>query len=337
VAEPASPSSAAMNLRLWLVGIVGLALLVTAPFVGRRDENSPGAQYDIGMGAARPTRDTVPRIDHLMATVSILAHDSMMGRQVGSEVNGVVAQWLTDALGDLGIAPAAEDYQVPFAWDGGSGTNVLGRIRGSEGTSLIVLTAHFDHVGVREGEIFNGADDNASGTAAVLEIARLLVERPPAADVLVAFLDAEEVGLQGARALVSDPPAPFPESTLNVNLDMVARSAGTLWAAGAYHTPALGPVLEAVVTNAPLTLRLGHDRPNAPEGDDWTSSSDHGPFHEAGIPFVYFGVEDHPDYHRSTDDVEQIIPAEFEASVATIYAAIRTLDAALPLLTTMSR
>lgn len=335
--KPTSPSCAAMNLRLWLVSIVGLALLVTAPFVGRRDESNPGTQYNIGMGAARPMEDTVPDIDRLMATVSIIAHDSMMGRQVGSDVNGVVAQWLTDALGDLGIAPAAEDYQVPFKWDGGSGTNVLGRIRGSEGISLIVLTAHFDHVGVRKGEIFNGADDNASGTAAVLEIARLLVDRPPAADVLVAFLDAEEVGLQGARALVSDPPAPFPESTLNVNLDMVARSGGTLWAAGAHHTPELRPILETVSANAPLTLRLGHDRPDAPEGDDWTSSSDHGSFHEAGIPFVYFGVEDHRDYHRPTDDVEQIVPAEFDAAVATVYAAIRALDAALPLLTTSSR
>ena len=63
--------------------------------------------------------------------------------------------------------------------------------------------------------------------------------------------------------------------------------------------------------------------PNAPEGDDWTSSSDHGSFHEAGIPFVYFGVEDHRDYHRPTDDVEQIVPAEFDAAVATVYAAIR--------------
>ncbi|MGB0543466.1 MAG: M20/M25/M40 family metallo-hydrolase [Longimicrobiales bacterium] len=326
-----------MNLRLWLVGGVGLTLLITAPFLADRDASSSGPQYGVGMGAIQPLGDTLPDIARLMETVGILAHDSMRGRQAGSTVNTSVAAWLTNELGGLGILSAAETYQVPFAWEGGDGINVLGRIRGEDGSSLIVLSAHFDHVGIREGEIFNGADDNASGTAAVLELARLLVEDPPKADVLVAFLDAEEVGLQGARALVAAPPRAFPESTLNVNLDMVARSDGVLWAAGAHHTPALRPVLEAVAEDAPTTLRLGHDRPDAPEGDDWTFSSDHAPFHEAGIPFIYFGVEDHADYHRPTDDVELIVPSDFEASVTTIYRAIRALDAALPLATEPSR
>jgi len=337
VPEPTSPSSAAMNLRLWIVAAVGLALIVTAPLFGRRDASDPGPQYGVGMGAVQPLGDTLPDIDRLMATVRTLAHDSMAGRQAGSSANAAVARWLMESLGTMGVPPAAEGYEVPFTWAEGSGVNVLGRIRGSEGSSLIVLTAHFDHVGIREGEIYNGADDNASGTAAVLELARLLVEQPPEADVLVAFLDAEEVGLQGARALVSRPPSPFPESIINVNLDMVSRSGGVLWAAGAHHTPALRPVLEAVAAVAPATLRLGHDRPDAPEGDDWTSASDHGPFHEAGIPFVYFGVEDHPQYHRPTDDVDLIIPSDFEASVRTIYAAIRALDAALPLATDPSQ
>ena len=177
-------------------------------------------------------------------------------------------------------------------------------------------------------------DINVIGTAAVLELARLLVEDPPSADVLVAFLDAEEVGLQGARALVRQPPVPFPASIVNVNLDMVSRSGGTLWAAGAHHTPARRPILETVAQAGPATLRLGQDRPDAPEGDDWTHASDHGPFHEAGIPFVYFGVEDHEDYHRPSDDVEKIVPSEFEASVRTISAAVRALDAALPLIIT---
>lgn len=326
-----------MNLRLWIVAVVGVGLVVTAPFLARRDASDPGPQYGVGMGSVRPLGDTLPDIERLMATVRTLAHDSMAGRKAGSDTNAAIARWLTDGLGRMGIAPAAEEYRVPFSWPEGSGINVLGRIRGTEGTSLIVLTAHFDHVGVREGEIYNGADDNASGTAAVLELARLLVDNPPAADVLVAFLDAEEIGLQGARALVARPPEPFPASTVNVNLDMVSRSGGVLWAAGAHHTPALRPLLEAVAADAPADLRLGHDRPDAPEGDDWTSASDHGPFHESGIPFVYFGVEDHPDYHRPTDDVELIVPSEFEASVRTIYAAIRALDAALPLVTEPSR
>ena len=107
-------------------------------------------------------------------------------------------------------------------------------------------------------------------------------------------------------------------------------AAGTLWAGGAAHTPSLRPVLEAVAAKSPVALRLGHDRAGAPEGDDWTGASDHAPFHRAGIPFVYFGVEDHPDYHRSTDDFEAVDPGEYVASVRTIFLALKALDAGLP-------
>jgi hypothetical protein len=86
-----------------------------------------------------------------------------------------------------------------------------------------------------------------------------------------------------------------------------------------------------VAPRAPVTLRLGHDRPGAPEGDDWTQLSDHVAFHERGVPFVYFGVEDHVDYHQPTDDVEQVDPGEYVAAVQTILMALRELDAALPL------
>ncbi len=183
---------------------------------------------------------------------------------------------------------------------------------------------------MREGEVFNGADDNASGVAAALEVARRVAERPLDHGLLVALLDVEEAGLQGARALVADPPVPREAIALNVNLDMVSRTDGLLWAAGAHHTPALRPILEDVAEQAPLTLRLGHDRPGAPEGDDWTSASDHGAFHAIGIPFVYFGVEDHPDYHRPTDDFERVDPREFVDAVRTILAAVRALDRSLP-------
>ena len=196
---------------------------------------------------------------------------------------------------------------------------------------VIVLTAHYDHVGVRDGEIFNGADDNASGVAAVLEITRRVAREPLEHTLIVALLDAEEVGSLGARAFVVAPPVPLERVALDVNLDMVSRTAGVLWAGGASHTPALRPILERVAARAPLTLRLGHDRPGAPEGDDWTTQSDHVAFHERGIPFVYFGVEDHPDYHRPTDDAERIDPAEYVAAVRTILMALRELDAALPL------
>jgi len=230
------------------------------------------------------------------------------------------------------VQPAFDGYRQAFTWPGGSGENLVGVIPGRDpDAAVVVLTAHYDHEGIEDGQIYNGADDNASGSVAVLEIARQAAAAPLEHTLVVALLDAEESGSWGARAFVAAPPLPRERIALNVNLDMVARTSGELWAAGAYHTPALRPILEAIAAQAPLRLRLGHDRPGAPEGDDWTDSSDHSAFHSAGIPFVYLGVEDHPDYHRPTDDFERVDAGEFVTSVRTILMALRTLDGALPL------
>jgi Zn-dependent M28 family amino/carboxypeptidase len=282
----------------------------------------------------RGSSQTPPALDsaRLLSDVAVLAHDSMQGRAPGTGGSLRARAFLERALRETGARPLGGGFTRPFEWPRGSGVNLVAAVQGrSDAEDVIVLTAHYDHVGVRDGEIFNGADDNASGAAALLEIARRVVADPLEHTLIVALLDAEEDGSRGARALVADPPIALERIALDVNLDMVARTAGLLWASGASHTPALRPVLERVAAAAPVTLRLGHDRPNAPEGDDWTQLSDHAAFHERGIPFVYFGVEDHVDYHRPTDDFERIDPGEFVAAVQTILLGLRELDAALPL------
>jgi hypothetical protein len=281
---------------------------------------------------------SLPAVDatRLLADVAVLAHDSMEGRAADTEGNRRSRAYLVRALAQTGARPLdgahEQAFERPFAWARGTGVNLVGAI-GGRGSSeqVIVLTAHYDHVGVREGQVFNGADDNASGVAALLEIARKVAVEPLEHTLIVALVDAEELGMRGARALVAEPPVPLERVALNVNLDMVSRTDGLLWAGGASHTPALREPLEAVAARAPVTLRLGHDRPGAPEGDDWTQLSDHVAFHERGIPFVYFGVEDHVDYHRPTDDVERVDAGEYVAAVQTILMALRELDAALPL------
>jgi len=286
-----------------------------------------------GCGAgAQSTRQVQLDPARLLADLSALAHDSMRGRETGSPGAASARAFIQRSLEQAGVDPIGDSYIHPFASARGTGLNVVALIPGEERPQrYIVLTAHYDHEGVRDGEIYNGADDNASGVAALLEAARIVSTEPLRHSLILVATDAEESGLRGARAFVADPPVPPEAILLNVNLDMVSRAEGVLWAGGAYHTPALRPVLEAVAAEPPLTLRLGHDRPNAPEGDDWTNASDHGPFHEAGIPFVYFGVEDHADYHRPTDDFERIDPGEYVAAVRTILAALRALDEALPL------
>lgn len=297
--------------------VVALPILVLGGFAG----GGSGAS-----GQATSDPDSVA----LLRDLSVLSADSMEGRAVGTPGGLRARAFLSRALAEAGAQPLGASYAHPFDSPGGRGENLVAVVPGRLTDSFIVLTAHFDHLGVRGGQIYNGADDNASGVAAVLEIVRRTVASPLRHTLVVALLDAEESGLRGARAFVSEPTVPLESIELNVNLDMVARTAGLLWASGAHHTPALRPVLERVAAEAPLTLRLGHDRPGAAEGSDWTDASDHGPFHAAGIPFVYFGVEDHPDYHRPTDDFERVDPGEYVDSVRTILSALRALDSALP-------
>ncbi|HET9949472.1 MAG TPA: M28 family peptidase [Longimicrobiales bacterium] len=312
------PAALAAVLAL-LVGVLGLSA------------DGTGAQTPT---AQTPTAQTPPALDsvRLLADLAVLAHDSMRGRAAGTPGSERAARFLERALAETGARPAPGGYRQEFRWPRGSGVNLVGIVPGTvDQDGVIVLTAHYDHLGVRDGEIYNGADDNASGSAAVLELTRAAVAAPLRHTLVVALLDAEEEGFWGAKAFLDDPPVPLESIVLNVNLDMVSRTGGVLWASGASHTPALRPVLERLAQGAPLTLRLGHDRPGAPEGDDWTEASDHAVFFEAGIPFVYFGVEDHVDYHEPTDDFERIDPGELLAAVRTIQVGLRALDRDPPL------
>jgi Zn-dependent M28 family amino/carboxypeptidase len=266
-----------------------------------------------------------------MADLGVLAHDSMQGRAQGTPGSARARAFLTASLQEAGIAALGDSYEHTFVGRNGSGVNVVAMVPGQHPRApVIVVTAHYDHEGVRGGIVYNGADDNASGVAAALAIARAAASDPFNSRLVIALVDAEEGGMIGSDAFVRDPPIPLSDIALNVNLDMVARTDGLLWAGGAHHTPELREVLEAVAADAPVELRLGHDRPGAPEGSDWTNSSDHAPFHRAGIPFVYFGVEDHEDYHKATDDAERVKPSEFLASVQTILSALRALDEVAP-------
>jgi Zn-dependent M28 family amino/carboxypeptidase len=192
----------------------------------------------------------------------------------------------------------------------------------------MVVTAHYDHLGVRNGQVFNGADDNASGVAALIAAATRLNADKPNHSILLAALDAEEAGLGGARAFVAAPPVPLHAIALNINLDMVARDAGNvLFASGTSHYPSLKPYLEKVA-RPPVVLKFGHDVAGSKQ-DDWTRDSDHFPFHDVKIPFVYFGVEDEAHHHKPTDDAETVTKEFFVGAANTILAAIRALDANL--------
>ena len=311
--------------RLWLV----LVMLASCGSALPRVE--PGAQE--GKGAARAERPAA-RIDsaQMLADVRVLAGDAMEGRGAGTPGGARARAYVAERFAQVGLKPLGPVFEQPFTLRGRKeqGANVVGFVEGAKQPArLVVVTAHYDHLGVKGGQIYNGADDNASGTAALLQLAAHFARERPAHTLVFAALDAEEEGLQGASALVAALKRERRGVALNVNLDMVGHSErGELYAAGAHHTPALKAHLERVAASARVKLLLGHDRPELGT-NDWTRQSDHFAFHREKIPFVYFGVEDHKDYHRPSDDFETLTPDFYAGAVETILDALKALDAGI--------
>ena len=270
--------------------------------------------------------------DKILDDVRTLSADEMQGREIGTPGSAKARAYLLGRFREIGLKPLGASFEQPFTGvvrgQAKSGVNLVGRIEGrSPGGPVLLVSAHYDHLGVQGGQVFNGADDNASGVAAALAIAEAFRKERPRHTVVIALWDGEEGGLAGARAFVKDQPAELARVALNMNLDMVARGdKGELYVAGAGHYPFLKPRLEALAKRAPVTLKLGHDGPPWKGSDDWTHGSDHRAFHDAKVPFAYFGVEDHPDYHKPSDDFSKVDPAFFRRSVATLIDAARTFD-----------
>lgn len=304
-------------LRLVLMGI--LAMPSTA-CMDRQDGTAGGSVTEAML-------DTAQMLDDLAR----LAHDSMVGRAVGTPGNAAARRMIAERFETLGLSPLGDSFVRPFSYAANGetreGTNVVGYVPGSERPDeFLIVSAHFDHLGARNGQIYNGADDNASGTAALLALAKWFAENPGLHSIAFAAMDAEEQGLQGARAFVTNPPIPLGQIALNVNLDMISHSDSVLYAAGTHHYPYLRSYLDRVASRSEIALRFGHDSPDLGEHDDWTNASDHGPFHSIGVSFIYFGVEDHPDYHQPTDDVERINREFYIQAAVTILDAVREFD-----------
>jgi hypothetical protein len=296
------------------------------------------AQDAAGAGSAAAGQ-TSGRIDtaRLLAHVRTLAADSFEGRRTGTPGGMKARSYVRSALQATGVQPVGASLEHPFSFPGRDsalihGSNIVGMIRGTRHAGrYIVVTAHYDHVGIGrpvDGDtIYNGADDNASGTASVIELARYFAAHPPENSMLFVGFDAEEIGLRGARAFVADPPVPRDSIIMNVNMDMVSRNpAGELYAVGTYAYPALKPYIDRAAATGRVKLLTGHEGPAATGSDNWTTSSDHGPFNAQKIPFLYFGVEDHPGYHKPSDEFAQITPAFFGSAVETVLDVLLDLD-----------
>jgi Zn-dependent M28 family amino/carboxypeptidase len=228
---------------------------------------------------------------------------------------------------------ATVDYSEHLSRNRRTVRNVVGILPGSDPSmakEAIVIGAHYDHVGVggrfsaapdRTGEIHNGADDNASGTASIIEIARAAAadrSRFPRSIVFVAFA-GEERGLLGSAQYASDPAVPMSDTVVMLNLDMVGRSNGKVDVSGLEMSSLLVDDIYAAA-KAIGGIEVKREGPGAGRSDDSS-------FLDKRVPAINFFTGFHPDYHRPTDDWERIdargtarvasLALEFAARIAT--------------------
>jgi hypothetical protein len=294
-------------------------------------------------------RATTSEVDaeQLMRDVHALARPEMGGRLTGSDGSRRARAFILERFQQLGLQPVngvreqkfsfthhsltalvlpSRPYKQPYP----DATNVMAMIEGTdEPDRFVLLTAHYDHLGVRDGQVYPGADDNASGVAAMLAAASWFAEHRPKRSVVFIAFDAEELGLRGARHFVQHPPFDLKRILSVVNLDMIGRGdANTLVVAGTYYHPHLRNVMAESAHGRQITVVFGHDRPfvGVPNVENWTHASDHGPFHDAGIPFLYMGVEDHADYHEPTDTADKIPVRFYVEATNLVLNTVRQLS-----------
>jgi Zn-dependent M28 family amino/carboxypeptidase len=274
----------------------------------------------------------------LLGDLKTLSSDDMQGRRVDTAGSEKARGYIESRFRASGILPFGESYLFPFTFRSGRGTgamdrhgvNVVGRIVGSrEADRYIVVSAHYDHLGVQNGRVFHGADDNASGTAALFAIAEYFNAHRPAHSLIFAAFDAEETGLQGSREFVTHPPVLAASIGLDINADMIARD-DTLYVVGTFLQPFLKPSVERIIAKATAKTMIGHDNPALKNVEDWTKDSDHYSFIQAKIPALYFGVEDFAQHHKATDDYETIDPVFYTHAVETLIQAVQEFDSNLP-------
>lgn len=268
--------------------------------------------------------------DQALDDVRILSADDMGGRGIETAGSAKARAYIRGRLEKIGLTVVEQPFVFTRKADGKAvhGVNLIARINGTvAGGKVIVVSAHYDHLGIQDGVIYNGADDNASGVAGLLAVAEAFRAAPPKHTVILVALDGEESGLRGARAFVESPPVPLVDIGLDVNFDMLAKNAkGEIYVSGGAPFPWLKTRLERLARGAPVTLKLGHDTDADGPQNDWTTQSDQGAFAAKGVPWVYFGVEDHPEYHRPTDDFATVPRAFFTGVVALVVSATRLFD-----------
>ena len=275
-----------------------------------------------------------PDTERVRGVVEALADDEMAGRNNRSDGSTLAQDFLVDQLGQF-TDPLDGDSLEGYGHTFTQGTNLLGVIPGGDrAEEHVVLGAHYDHLGqgscgtdTPEDLVCNGAGDNASGVATVLEIGRALAAapEPPPRTVVLALWDAEEDGLAGSAAFVDDPPVPLGDIAVYLNWDIQgsnlspALADSTVMIGAETGGPNLIAAARAATEHSPLstlTLSLGF-------GDGRTS--DHNTFAAAGVPTVFFTDGTTPCYHTPQDDMSHLDVDKLDQQINTGMALARDL------------
>ncbi|WP_340680623.1 M28 family peptidase [Paraglaciecola sp.] len=267
-----------------------------------------------------------------------LADETMQGRRTGTEGAHKAQSYIKSRFNNMGLEPFPQypDYQQTFRYPDESasnkGVNVLGWHKGTTfPEQYIVLTAHYDHLGMQGKKVFYGADDNASGVAALLTLADALIQQASTYSVIFVATDAEELGLYGASAFLRSSPVNVKNFLLNINLDMLAEGSRRK---KLYITSrgdaTLDKKIQHIITQAGVCLVKGHRSRFAnnsfQHNVNWRKASDHTAFAKLAIPYLFIGVETHARYHTPEDTVEQIDRLFYTAATETAWLMLQTFN-----------
>lgn len=282
-------------------------------------------------------------IQDLERHLTILASDSLEGRETGKKGQKMAADYIANHFKNIGIPPYKKDtYYQKFKVKSGKhickcedcdvgfvkqlfgkkrrikGENVLGYIEGSDlKDELIIITAHYDHLGKHDSLIFNGADDDGSGTVATLEIAEafMLAKKAgngPRRSVLIMPVSGEEKGLLGSKYYTKNPIYPLENTVANLNIDMIGRlddwhdTANYVYLIGADRLSQELHDISETVNSKHIGLNLDYKFNEEDDPNRYYYRSDHYNFAKNNIPVIFYFNGVHEDYHKVTDTVEKI-------------------------------
>jgi len=316
---------------LTIAGVAAMTACATPPAgTGTGAAPVPGpAGGEVRAGSAVQTAAGTITAAEMREHVAYLASDALRGRDTPSPGLDSAAAYLAREFARMGLRGGVGDggfiQRYPLRPRNQTAPNVVAIFPGSDPTlrnEYVVLSAHMGHVGVgrpvRGDSIYNGADDDASGTSSLLEVAEAFASLPvrPARSILFLAVSGEEKGLLGSAYFSDNPTVPIGSIVANVNIDMIGRNAPDDIVVIGKNYSSLGGVVERAAAENRQLVGLN------PADDRWPTErfffrSDHFNFARKEIPAVFFFAGTHDDYHEPSDEVE-LLDTDKAARVARL-------------------